>query len=199
MINIRPATYDDIPALIKYTDVAAAGMIEFLLDGLVPNFTYHYLLKNLISDASTSLSYENFIVAENGNEILGAAACYPAEQHVLDERMSMLIPKKRIEHFREYFEPLPASLYVSILGTSNDQASKNGRVTLKLLSKLCDMAREQGFKQLSFHVWEQNKDFMQIVDRLGAKTLKTIAIEPHPKLHYQGNLILFLGDIPSDM
>lgn len=197
MMNIRPATYDDIPVLIKYTDVAAAGMIEFLLDGLVPSFTYHYLLKNLIADTSTSLSYENFIVAETEEGILGAAAAYPSEQHVLDERMSMLIPKKRVDHFREYFEALPTSFYISILGTSNDKISKSGRVTVKLMSKLCDLARERGFEQLTFHVWEQNKDFMQIIDRLGAKRLKTITIEPHPKFHYEGNLVLFATDIPS--
>lgn len=189
-IKYRTGQPEDASAIAQYVYAASGGIADFLLNDILPDGSILDFISTSVLDPYSLTSYNNTIVAEMNNNIIGAVSYYPAEQHKITEEMLAFIPEDRLKHLEPLFTSrVEDSLYLYTLAVSEN--AKNHNVGYGFLMSLGKIAIAANFKKLSAHVWADNKAVLDILLGAGGfKINKKIVIKEHPLLPHQGGMFL---------
>lgn len=192
--EIRLAMPSDVSAIAEHICRAGGGLMEFLLDGVVPDVGPEQLLAVTLTSADEAISYKNALVAETPNGIDGLLLAYPFDEFSISSEMEVFVDREKLEHIRElYSHKIAGSLYVHALSISDTLRGQGlGRLFLDLS---CDLAREEGYKSICLHVWRDNENAMQLYQKYGFKPMKDIDIKRADLLRHDGGMVLMMRDI----
>ena len=115
-IIVRPAREDDIEFIVPFIKMASGGISEFLLTDAVKGVSVDELIEMALTDENTTYYYENILVAEYHQRIIGASNYYPAEQHCLPDIMRSFLSKEKLDIIQPYMNShVNESMYVHTL------------------------------------------------------------------------------------
>jgi ribosomal protein S18 acetylase RimI-like enzyme len=191
-MTYRIARADDLKVLTKLVDLAAGGIMDFLLQGVFGKNSAKKVFELALVDEESSLFYENFVLAEISDQVIGAANFYPSEQHRVSQMMEAYIPKDRIDHLFNYLNSrVDDSLYIHTLSVLPEY-----RKTLAApeIFTYCEkLARSMNFNCLSAHVWRDNTPVYIALKHAGFEVVAEINIKPHRLLPHEGGMLLMRG------
>ena len=174
---------------------AGGGLYEFLLDGLVPGVSARNMIRYAVSDESTLFSYTNGLLAEQGDEVLGLALCYPGDEFGLPWIVRNVIPRRRLDRVRALLEAdVRGTLYLNSLAVT--EAARGGGVGRLLLGCVGELTEELAFDTVTLHVWADNEPAIGLYRSTGFEIVETIAIEPHERLPHEGGMHLMSASLP---
>lgn len=192
-LQIRPAAVTDCRQVAELTVIAGGGIIEALLQNLVPLVTPVEMLASLLTTDNPTYSWRNAVIAEIDHKIAGMALAYPAISSIAHADASQL-PADRIELMRP-FEELrrPDSFYLSAIAAyPRFRHCGAGEILLK---EITVQAARQGYHTLSLHVFEQNRHAMAFYRHFGFESADSRPCVPISGLRYSGNIILMVKSI----
>ncbi len=192
--EIRLAMPSDVSAIAEHVCRAGGGLMEFLLDGVVPDVEPQQLLAVTLTNADEAISYKNALVAETEDGVEGLLLAYSFKEFLISSEMEVFVDREKLEHIRElYSHKIADSLYVHALSINDTLQGKGlGRLFLDLS---CDLAREEGYESICLHVWRDNETAMQLYQKYGFKPVREIEIKRADLLPHDGGMILMAYDV----
>lgn len=187
---VRDAVKDDAPVLAPFHRLAAAGVVEFLFEGLVPGVSPDELLTGFIAETGNVSSFENCMVAEQDGAIVGMFTAYPAEQHRVTPEMESFLPPERLAPLRQFFESrVEGSFYVDTFAVS--EIYRRRGVGTALMEGVRDRARSSGFESICLIVLAANTGGRTFYEQNGFAEVRPVPLGPMPGVAYeQGALLL---------
>ncbi len=175
-IIYRPARKKDCPKLGELTSLAAEGMLEFLLDGLVPGMTAVEVAAYDLKDNKGQQSYRNIIVAEVNKKVKGMAFSYHSQHHRISEDMRKFIPADRLEPLETFYSTrVEDSLYLDTLAVDPDLHGQGvGRALLEMTKQ---KALDMGLGSLSLIVYAHNQTALRLYGKQGFQEVGEIPME----------------------
>lgn len=187
--SIRLGLPSDAPVIAKHLCRAGGGLMDFLLDGVVPDVEADQLLAVNVAEEDTALSYDNAVVVETNDGVQGVLVAYPFGQFNISSTMEMFVPKERLDHVRElYAHRLDDSFYIHTL--SVDEALNGQGIGRAFLDLSYEMAEDQGFQSVSLHVWKDNQRALNLYEANGFVGVEDIAIARHELIPHDGGMLL---------
>jgi len=172
----RPARKEDCPKLGQLTSVAGEGLLEFMLDGLVPGMSAVEVAAIDLADNKGPKSYRNVIVAEVKNKVKGMAFSYHSRHHLIDDELREFIPAERLHPLKPLFSArVENSLYLDTLAVDEDLHGQG--VGGKLIDLTRQKARKEGFGSLSLIVSAENERALNVYRKHGFKKIKDIPMD----------------------
>jgi len=194
-ISFRFGQAEDIDAVADLVIDAGGGLYEFLLDGLVPGVSARNMIRYAVSDESTLFSYTNGLLAEQGDEVLGLALCYPGDEFGLPWIVRNVIPRRRLDRVRALLEAdVRGTLYLNSLAVT--EAARGGGVGRLLLGCVGELTAELALDTVTLHVWADNEPAIGLYRSSGFEIVETIPIEPHERLPHEGGMHLMSAPLP---
>jgi ribosomal protein S18 acetylase RimI-like enzyme len=186
----RPATPEDAPVIAQLTLLAADGLVDFLFDDLVPHCSNQELLCSMIMSETGEVSYRNVEVAVVNDRVVGMAQTYSAEKHRITEEMRAFFPQERLQLLEDFFNSrVEGSLFLDTLAISPPYQGQG--IGSQLIARVQQKARNLGYPSVSLIAWTHNQSAIRLYQRQGFQPVKSIQIEPHPRLPHQQGAILF--------
>ena len=190
--TIRPARLDDIQQIIPFVRMAAGGISEYLLTDLVEGMSVDDILEMALADENTPYYIENFLVAEKKQHVIAAANFYPAENHHLPDIMKSFLSKDKIDVIKPYLDTrVDDSMYIHTLGVL--PAYRLTAVGFKLAKHIEKIARENGTKCLSAHVWRDDKLVYNGLKMAGFEEVDRVYIPQNEYIKHKNGMILLKG------
>ncbi|MCG8492607.1 MAG: GNAT family N-acetyltransferase [Sneathiellales bacterium] len=163
--------------------------MEFLLDGIVPDVTADQLLAVTLTETQSPLSYSNTVVLDEDNEVKGVMLGYSLKDFSISGEMKMFVEQNRVDHVRGlYTQKIPNSYYIHALSVDDSVQGRGGGKALIEIAK--DIALDQGFDNLSLHVWQDNLQALSLYKAVGFEEISLIPIERHKLLPHDGGMLL---------
>lgn len=162
-IRYRQARAEDAPAIAALMSQAAGGILEFVLEGIVPGHDPLQLMALPVASESSKFSYRNCLVAERDGQVVAETNFYPARgrRRFFERLPQTLSPVAflkllwRLWRFRGMERQIPEqSFYINSLAVEPEQRWHG--IGSELLRRIEHVARESGLSQLSLHVWADN-------------------------------------------
>lgn len=196
-IVFRSATSEQAAAIAQLTILAADGLVEFLMDDLVPETSSQQLLTSIIARETGEASYRNVDVAMVDNEVIGIAQTYPAEKFCITEEMRSFFPQERLTVLQDFFSSrVEGSFFLDTLAvTPKYQGQGIGR---QLIDRVKQKAKTCGYPSVSLIAWTDNHNAIRLYQRQGFQPVKSIQVEPHPCLPHQEGAILFCCSLNAE-
>ena len=192
--SIRLGLPSDAPVIAKHLCRAGGGLMDYLLDGVVPDVEADQLLAVNVAEENTALSYENAVVVETNDGVQGVLLAYPFEEFNISSTMEMFVPKEKLDHVRElYAHRLDDSFYVHAL--SVDEALNGQGIGRAFLDLSYEMAEDRGFSTVSLHVWKDNQRALSLYQANGFVGVEDIAIDRHALIPHDGGMLLMMRQL----
>lgn len=187
---IRCAHPADAPEIIALTVLAAGGLIDFLCQDLNIDATQDEVLRAGILAEQGELSYRNTDVAVCQDQVVGIATSYPAAQHRMTAEMQQLFAAERLQVLEDFYNSrVENSWYLNTLGVK--PGFQRQGIGTQLLQATKEKAKLRSFKHLSLMVLDNNIDAIQLYQRQGFESVKSIQFGSHPQLpHHQGCILM---------
>lgn len=187
-INVRPARKEDARTIAELFSIASDGVADYIWTKYSePGQDILELGAARYAEEDSPFSYKNSMIAELGGEILGMILTFPMIES--DEDRFEIDPVLRPYSELEQYD----SLYVCAMAMFPEYRGKG--IGTKLLEIAERQAREEGFKQLSLIVFEQNEGAKRLYERHGYYEVKRAAVVPHELIHFTGDALLLVKDI----
>jgi ribosomal protein S18 acetylase RimI-like enzyme len=175
-IIYRQARKKDCKKLGLLTSIAGDGLLEYMLDGVVPGMSAVEVAAYDLADNKGPKSYRNVIVAEAKNKVKGMAFSYHSRHHCIDQDLRDLIPWERLQPLQPLFSArVEDSLYLDTLAVDEDLRGQG--VGGKLIDLTKQKARENEFNSLSLIVSAENESAMSVYRKLGFKGVQEIPMD----------------------
>lgn len=189
-IVFRPATSDDAVVIAQLTMMAADGLVEFLMDDLVPDTSSQQLLTSMIASETGEASYHNTEVAVHNTVVIGIAQTYPAEKHRITEEMRSFFPQERLDLLEDFFNSrVENSLFLDTLAVAPEYQGQG--IGTQLIHRVKQKAKALGYLSVSLITWANNRQAIELYQRQGFQPIKSIQVGQHPDLgHSQGAILL---------
>ncbi len=193
-LDIRFGTSADTAAIADFILMAGSGIFEQLFEGLLPGMTARDVLRVAVADDGSPLNYSNAILVEEGDDVLGCALCYPAEDYGLPLVVRSIIPGKRLKPLSDLFNSrLDGTFYLNTLVVSEEARGRG--IARLLLETVAGVAEESGADTLSLHAWIDNAPAMQLYQSFGFEQVAEISVLPTKFLHHAGPMALMCAPL----
>jgi len=175
-------------------DKASGGILEFLFHDLVSNRTADQLMADILREESGNESYENAIIAEYQNEIIGIVYSYPAKFHEISEETRNFFPSDRLKFLADFYNSrVDHSLFLDSIYV--DEKFRGQGIGSKLIALTKQKAKDQGYKQLSLMVMSDNQVARKAYERSNFRIVKHIDIKEHWLIPNKGGIYLLVSDV----
>ena len=164
-INYRPARKEDARTIAQLFSIASDGVADYIWTKYSePGQDILEFGAARYAEEDSPFSYKNSVIAELDSEILGMMLTFPMIESDEDrfEVDPVLKPYMELEQYD--------SLYVCAMAMFPEYRGKG--IGTKLLEIAEKQANDEGFKQLSLIVFEQNEGAKRLYERLGYYEVK---------------------------
>lgn len=193
-IIYRKAHNNECSMLAEYIHYASDGVLDYLFKDTIPGMTVAQLLTFGLQDEQRHNSYEEVIVAEYNNKIIGMIQAYSNIHHKIDDEMRSFIPGERLEQFEEFYNSRVDNSFL-INAMYVDEEYRRKGIANKLISMVREEAKSYGFDKLSLFVLSDNMSAQKLYHCNGFKTVKEIVFNDSAKINHEGGFYLMSCDI----
>lgn len=188
-IIYRPARKEDCPKLGELFSMAGEGLLEFMLDGLMPGMSAVDVAAYDMADDKDGRSYRGVTVADVNGEVKAMAFSYHSRLQRITDDMRKFIPGERLAPLETFYSTrVEDSLYLDTLAVDDDLRGQG--VGGKLLEMTKQKAREMGLGSLSLIVYTHNTNALGIYRKQGFQEVKEIPMEGPEVLSGEGAAVL---------
>ena len=167
---------------------AMGGFAELMYEGVIPERSVTQILEHRFSRGGATSSIANSRIVEEDGVVLGGLQAYPWDAAEEDPK-DLLIPEARLPFF-EPFEHLSPSgrYYINILAVYPEYRGRG--LARQLMAVAEDQGRVAGFREAALHVFSENRAAVSLYEGLGYRQAGRRPLVAHPKLHYDGDMLL---------
>ncbi|MBO4369278.1 MAG: GNAT family N-acetyltransferase [Desulfovibrio sp.] len=174
-LSFRLAVAEDAPFLARCITDVSAGVVDFLLEGLLPSVNVLQILTMVMRDTSSFFSHKNCVLAEKNGQNVGLLFAYPARDQTIPALMKAMIPSKRLQPLLDVLTAsVPDSLHINTLWV--DASYRGSGLSDALLDYASEWAKQQGFCKLGLFVWTDNKRALSFYVRHSFTYVRSVAI-----------------------
>jgi GNAT superfamily N-acetyltransferase len=190
MFALSRATPDDAEEIARIVIRTGEGVVEHLLDDLVPGVDSLAILTAAFIGGEGVYRVENMLCAWQADALVGLLFAYPSGEHRVPPLMESMVPAKRLRAVRPILErSVPDSLYVNTFWLTESQRG-NGRADT-LFSLAGQRCLALGLKRVSLFCWNDNPRAMRFYARNGCVVAEHLPPEALPlERHPLGGSIL---------
>ncbi|MGB0749170.1 MAG: GNAT family N-acetyltransferase [Magnetospiraceae bacterium] len=194
MIEYRTGEATDSRAIASLMCQAGGGLMEYLLEGVLPNCSPLDVLELAITDEDSPLNHENAVLGVAEDQIIALLLSYPTQKFGLDDIMQENVPADRLDHLKALFgTPMPKGLYVNSVAV--DAAFGGHGIGGTLMTIADTLALAQGFDTICLHVWADNPGAIHMYETAGFQISADIPVVRHPLLPHDGGKYLMVKKI----
>ena len=187
-LHIREGQTSDCITLAEFINQSAEGAIDYLFSDLYTPGTAISEMGRLLQQ-EVYYSYENSIVAELRNKIIGAALCFPADGLIISEQMELNYTNEKLRYIRYFVDnKIDGCWHLDALCVHENYRNKG--VGGRLLSSVKDIAKQFDFASVGVFVFGSNIAAIRFYQRHGFVVRKEINTEGHEFLGSRKNLNL---------
>jgi ribosomal protein S18 acetylase RimI-like enzyme len=188
IIQMRPATPNDIPQLTRFLLMATGGLLDALYHDIIPGKSTSEIVERRFSREGTTSWYKNHWIALYQGEIAGGLHAYPQDD-VATGLPDPLIPKER----HALLDPLnrlkaPGSFEINVVAVY-PQFRRKGIAT-RLLELARSQASDRGFPRLCLYVFEQNSEAVNLYRALGFEISGRSSVVAHELIRNSGDILM---------
>lgn len=190
MIEYRAGEATDSEAIAELMCRAGGGLMEFMLDALVPHCTPVDLLQIAITEEASPYHYSNAVLASDEEHVVGLLLAYPSSQFQMAEAIRNTLPPARQGWLDPLFDmALPQSLYVNSVAVAEDYGGRG--IALTLMAIADDLAKAQQLDTICLHIWADNAVGLRLYERAGFEVGAKIDVKRHRLMpHDSGKYLL---------
>jgi len=186
--TFRAARKEDCGIIAALYSISSDGVADYVWTKLAePREDILTVGRRRYEREDSVFSYRNCTVVESEGNIIGMLVAFP--MHVdpsQEESDPVLAPYSKLEEDNSYY----------ICGMALFPEYRGRGIGTRLLALAEEHARDRGFKKVSLIVFEQNTGAKQLYDRAGYEEVSREAVYPHPLIHYTGDAILMVKEVP---
>ena len=176
-LNFRQAEASDAPFLAQCVTEVSQGVVEALLDGLLPGISATQVLTMVLQDDSSAFSHKNCVLAELEAKPQGLLFAYPSEEQEIPKLLRAMTSKARLEPLEDLLTcKIADTLYINTLWVASDFRGQG------LADALIDYAKywAQGLelKGLSLFSARNNTRACQFYQRMGFTVQREVFVPP---------------------
>jgi len=193
-IVYRSGKIEDCSKIAEGIDLASGGIVNFLFHDLLGNNTAVDVMADFLHDETGYDSYKNAIIAEYQGEVIGIVYSYPAKFHGITEETKEFIPSDRLMLLADFFNSrVENSLFLDSIYV--DEKFRGSGVGSTLIELTKEKARENGYKQLSLMVMNENVIARRAYERNSFRIVKHIDVQEHGLIPNKGGIYLLVSDV----
>jgi GNAT superfamily N-acetyltransferase len=179
MLALRQATPDDSEDAARIVILTGEGVVEHLLDGLVPGVDSLTILTAAFIGGEGVYRTENMLYERREDALTVLLFAYPSEEHRVPPLMESMVPAKRLRAVRPILErSVPESLYINTLWLT-EHLRGNGLADELFAAALCRCAA-LGLRRVSLFCWNDNARAMGFYARNGCFVAERLSPEDLP-------------------
>ena len=189
-IKFRAARKPDARTIAQLYSISSDGVADYIWTQLAePGEKIVDVGERRYARENTAFSYQNSIVAEVDDSVVGMLVTFSIEapDSFEAETDPVLAPYPILEEYDSWY----------VCGVALFESFRGKGLGSRFMSIAEQQARDRQFKKLSLIVFEKNTGAKRLYDSLGYREVMREAIYPHPLIHYTGDAILMvktLGD-----
>lgn len=188
-IEYRIGKPKDCLQIAELINIASGGVIEYLFHNLVPAQTPVEIIAHNLSKVDDPYSYENVIVAEHDQRVVGMAMSFPSQYHQITKEMEQFFPPDRLIRMEPFYAAnLEYSLYLDALCV--DDAYQKKGVGSRLLEQTKQRGRERGYQFVSLIVFTDNVTAQRLYQKFGFQVVEEISLDSHDLIPHEGGCLL---------
>lgn len=196
-IVYRRGRLEDCLKIAEGIERASGGIVDFLFHDLLKNSTPAETMAGFLRDGVGYESYENAIVAECQETIVGIVYSYPSKYHEITEETKNFFPKERLEFLADFFSSrVENSLFLDSIYV--DEEFRGQGVGSKLIALTKEKAKESGYQQLSLMVMNENITARRAYERSRFKIVKHVDVKEHELIPNKGGIYLLVSDVDKE-
>ncbi len=188
-VRIRAAAPADCHEIASLFLVSSDGLAAYIWSLMsMPGLNLIEIGARRYAREGAAFSYQNCLMAEQGDRVIGMLHSFPIEAPVPGE-----VPAEESDPVLRPYAELedPGSLYIS--GVASKEAWRGLGIGTRLMAMAADRARSCGLPRLSLICFEANYGAMALYRRLGFSEAARRPIVPHPSLKYrEGDAVLMV-------
>ncbi|MBP2628079.1 MAG: GCN5-related N-acetyltransferase [Firmicutes bacterium] len=193
-ILYRRGKLEDCSKIAEGIDLASGGIMDFLFDGLLENYTAAEVMADSLRDETGYDSYKNAIVAEYQDDIIGITYSYPSKFHEISEETKKFFPSDRLEFLADFFNSrVENSLFLDSIYV--DERFRGLGIGNRLIDATKQKAKQNGYKQLSLMVMNDNVIARRAYERNSFELVKHIDVKEHRLIPNKGGIYLLVSDV----
>lgn len=188
-VKFRPAEKTDCPMIASLYKISSDGVADYIWTKLAePGEDILEVGQRRYERENTLFSYQNCTLATINDTIVGMLVAFPmlVDTAAEPEEDPVLAPYSQLEKDNSYY----------ICGVAIFPDYRGQGIGTKLMRLAETHAITKGFTKLSLIVFEQNQGAKRLYDRLDYREINREAIVSHPLIHYSGDAILMLKEMP---
>jgi len=186
--TFRPARKEDCEDIAALYRISSDGVADYVWSKLAqPGEDPLAVGQRRYAREDTAFSYLNCTVIEHGGRVIGMLVAFPMHADPTEvESDPVLAPYSMLEEDGSYY----------ICGMAVIPEYRGLGLGTRLLALAEEQAGRKGFGKLSLIVFEQNNGAKRLYDRHGYHEVGRKAVYPHPLIHYTGDAILMVKEMP---
>ena len=196
-ITYRTAEKADCLRVAELINMASGGVVEFLFDDLMPEFTPLQIVAHNLESDQGYYTYKNAIVAQTEDRVVGMALSFPAHFHQISAEMQQFFPKDRLDHLNDFYAArVDDSLFLDALCV--DQNLRRNGIGGELISLTKKKAQQNGFNLLSLIVFADNTEALSVYHRHGFEVHTPVKLDSHERIPHEGGCLLMKSRISDN-
>lgn len=190
-ITYKKAQPQDCNQIAELMNIAADGLLNFFFDDLVPGADALDVVAKALLHENPTIYYPNYLLAKDGNNILGAMGSYDAKYNRITEEMRDFIPADRLEKSAPMFNSrVDDTLYIESLAVYEQYRSHG--IATRFLELAEQKANDMGLKGVSLHVFDGNTKAKRLYEKFGFEEYKFIKMQiPGISVSKEGMFLMY--------
>jgi ribosomal protein S18 acetylase RimI-like enzyme len=188
-VKFRAAEKSDCRTIAALYSISSDGVADYIWTKLMqPGEELLDVGQRRYEREDSVFSYKNCTVATLDETILGMLVAFPmiVDETAKPEEDPVLAPYSKLEEHNSYY----------ICGVALLPNYRNQGIGTQLMALAETHAITKGVVKLSLIVFEQNQGAKRLYERLGYREIRREAIVSHPLIHYSGDALLMVKEMP---
>lgn len=188
-IHYRTGRRDDSKKLAELIDIASDGVVEYLFHDLFQGLSPLEVVAQNLAQDNYPYTFNNAIVAVDGNAVVGMILSYPSSFHEMTDEMKSFFPPERLAHLDHFFSSrIENSWYIDSLCVNKSHRRQGIGEKLIYLSK--EKAAKSGYPSLSLIVFADNKPAMSLYKKTGFKMAGKVDLHENEYIRHKTGCLL---------
>ena len=193
-LKFRPGEKEDCLKMAELISIASDGVLEYLLNDLVPEMTPVQVMSKNLEKSNSIESYKNSVVALDEDNVVGMALSFPSYYHKITDEMRSFFPADRLGHLRQYYSSrVENSWMLDALGVFENYRRRG--IAEKLIRLAKERAIENGYNTLSLIVFADNTLAIPLYKRTGFKVVQKIELHGNEFIKHENGCLLMKCEI----
>ncbi|MBQ7738726.1 MAG: GNAT family N-acetyltransferase [Desulfovibrionaceae bacterium] len=165
-LTFRLGEAADAPFLANCVTEVSQGVVEALLDNLLPLVSATKILTMVLQDDSQAFSYKNCLLAHMGQDPKGLLFAYDACEQKIPKILTTIASKTRLKPLEDLLTcQIPKTLYINTLWVSDDFRGEG--LADALIDYAKDWAKSLQLTGLSLFAARNNTRAVKFYQRMG--------------------------------